>query len=240
VLLPTSKTMPALPPESPPTPQPASSSVTYEQRISVILVSAHEGTRSVLDRLLREAEDIEVLAAYSYAQEARLEAGAVVLLDLSGDNTIDTVSYLASIDAQIPLLVIGNSGDESTALEVMRRKATGYILRNARAEELLNAVRQVHSGRRYLSSPFREQAIEYYVHTRPPVDLDNQFKNLTRREREILDWVVAGYTSAEIAERLSLSPRTVETHRTNLMRKLDVHSKWELIGYVNAANQVRK
>jgi len=204
----------------------------FDNLVRTIIVSSHAGTRDSLFKLLTEADDIAVAAAYEHIRQLSIDQRVVIILDLSGLNTLETIDQLVHLYPQTPLLVIGNNTEENTALEVLRHKATGYIMRNAGTEELLHAVRQVYSGRRYLSSPFREQAIEYYIHTKHSALETEKVRQLTRREREILDWVIAGYTSAEIAERLSLSPRTVETHRTNLMRKLDVHSKWELLSYL--------
>ncbi|MFN8375025.1 MAG: response regulator [Anaerolineae bacterium] len=205
---------------------------TFDNLVRAIILSSHAGTRDTLFKLLTEAGDITVVAAYEHVHQLFVDQSVVIILDLSGGNTLETVDQLVNLYPQTPLLIIGNNTDENTALEVLRHKATGYIMRNAGTEELLHAVRQVYSGRRYLSSPFREQAIEYYIHTKRHAVETDKVRQLTRREREILDWVIAGFTSAEIAERLSLSPRTVETHRTNLMRKLDVHSKWELLSYL--------
>jgi DNA-binding NarL/FixJ family response regulator len=207
---------------------------TTENIIRVAVISSHAGTREVLYRLLTDASDIEIIDAHETPNALIDTDSSVIILDLSGENNLEVVDQLVQRYPQIPLLVIGNGSEETVAIEVMRRKAAGYILRNAGKEELLNAVSQIYNGRRYLSSPFREQAIEYYIHTKRSSEDDLKFQQLTPREREILDWVTAGYTSAEIAERLNLSPRTVETHRNNLMRKLDVHSKWELIGYMTA------
>jgi two-component system, OmpR family, alkaline phosphatase synthesis response regulator PhoP len=209
-------------------------SILEGRTLTVTLISSHAGTRDVLQRLLTDASDINVIAAHENANEILSIDSTVIILDLSGKNDLEAMNNLIKQYPQIPLLVIGNNSEETAVLEVMRAQASGYILRNAGKDELLNAVYQIYNGRRYLSSPFREQAIEYYVHAKRSSKDQVKFQTLTPREREILDWVTAGYTSAEIAERLNLSPRTVETHRNNLMRKLSVHSKWELIGYVTA------
>ena len=91
-------------------------------------------------------------------------------------------------------------------------------------------VREVCSGRKYLSPPLSERAIEAYTRKAQETSMD-PYEELTNREREVLHLAAEGHSSTEIAERLSISSRTVETHRANMMRKLDLHSQTDLIRY---------
>jgi DNA-binding NarL/FixJ family response regulator len=104
------------------------------------------------------------------------------------------------------------------------------VLKGARAEELIKAVREVVAGRRYLSSPLSELALNSYVMKARALPQD-PYESLTTREREILQLAAEGATSAAIGKRFHISPRTVETHRANLMRKLGLRTQSDLIRY---------
>ncbi|NJO85060.1 MAG: response regulator transcription factor, partial [Blastochloris sp.] len=105
-----------------------------------------------------------------------------------------------------------------------------YVLKESRANDLAFAVREVLAGRHYLSPPISERAIELYVSKAQAQSFD-AYETLSAREREVLHLTAEGYSAAEIGKRLSLSPRTVETHRANLMRKLDIHTQTDLIRF---------
>jgi DNA-binding NarL/FixJ family response regulator len=120
--------------------------------------------------------------------------------------------------------------NEAYVLEALRSGAKAYILKESPPEELIRAVRDVASGRRYLSAPLSERAIEAYTQ-KTEIKAMDPYEQLTTREREILQLTSQGSTNTEIASRLFISPRTVETHRTNLMRKLGLHNHSQLIQF---------
>jgi len=104
--------------------------------------------------------------------------------------------------------------------------------KEASADNLIEAVHQVAEGQRYLSREFLERAIDFYIKVQRTEDPDLDISGgLTSREQEILRLIVRGSTNAEVAEKLTISPRTVETHRANLMRKLGLRNQAELIRY---------
>ena len=103
-----------------------------------------------------------------------------------------------------------------------------YVVKDASAEELVTAIREAAAGRRYLSSPFSSELIESYL--KRPGGTD-PYETLTPREREVLHLVAEGLTSSEIAGRLFISPRTAESHRANLMRKLGLRSRTDLVRF---------
>ena len=122
--------------------------------------------------------------------------------------------------------------DEAYVLEALQNGASAYILKRSRAAELKKAVREVAQGRRYLGPPLSERAIETYLRAlQEDAVLEDPYAFLTNREREVLHLTVSGQTSTAIGEQLSISPRTVEKHRANLMQKLGVHNKAELVQY---------
>ena len=120
--------------------------------------------------------------------------------------------------------------DESYVLAALKNGAAAYVLKDAGADDLLQAVREVVQGRRYLSSPFSQVGIDTYTKRAESTPLD-VYDTLTSREREVLHLTAEGYSSAEVSGELSISPRTAEAHRANLMRKLGFHSQADLIRY---------
>jgi DNA-binding NarL/FixJ family response regulator len=115
-------------------------------------------------------------------------------------------------------------------IEVLRSGAMGYVLKESGHVDLMAAIREVQAGRRYLSAPLSERAIDAYVSGAQQTS-GNAYDSLTTREREVLQLAAQGHTAAEIAQRLIISPRTVETHRANLMQKLGLRSQAELIRF---------
>jgi two-component system response regulator NreC len=113
-------------------------------------------------------------------------------------------------------------------VEALRSGAMGYVLKDTGSEELVRAIRHVMQGGRYLSPPLSETSLEAYLER---VRSGGAQEALTPREREVLQLAAEGHNNAEIAERLFISPRTAETHRANLMRKLGLHSQAELIHF---------
>ena len=122
--------------------------------------------------------------------------------------------------------------DEPFVLDALHSGALGYVLKGSATTDLVEAVRAVSAGQRFLSAPLAERAIDAYARkgTKSGRTLD-RYDLLTRRERETLQLAAQGLTNAEIGERLSISPRTAETHRANLLRKLGLQSQTELVRF---------
>ncbi len=128
------------------------------------------------------------------------------------------------------VIVLSMHSNEAYVLQALRNGAVGYVLKESSVAELAQAARTVAAGRRYLSTALSERAIEAYVEKARAAELD-AYETLSGREREVLQLAAEGHSSAEIAARLFISPRTVETHRANLMCKLDLHSQTDLVRY---------
>lgn len=130
------------------------------------------------------------------------------------------------------VILLSLYGQEPYVLEALRHGAAGYVLKEAGTAAVLEAVAAVAAGRRYLSPPLTERAIDRYLEqAQAAVDPLDPYEQLTAREREILHLAAQSATNAAIAARLSISPRTVETHRTHLMRKLGLHTPTDLLRY---------
>ena len=131
---------------------------------------------------------------------------------------------------KVKIIILSMHAAESYVLEALRNGANGYVLKDSAADELVYAIREVLAGRRYLSSQLSERAIETYIQ-KSESSLTDSYDSLTNREREVLKLAAEGCTNNEIAERLFISPRTAETHRANLMKKLSLSNHTELIRY---------
>jgi DNA-binding NarL/FixJ family response regulator len=122
-------------------------------------------------------------------------------------------------------------GDEPFVLEALSAGALGYVLKDTTATELIRAIDEAASGRRYLSPPLSDRAVEVYSRRSGRTGSSDPYRSLTDREREVLQLVAEGLTSPSIAARLGVSRRTVESHRANLIRKLELPNAASLIRF---------
>ena len=203
---------------------------------SIVLADDHPVVRKGLRAALEAEPDFVVIAEAANGLDAvslveRLRPNVlivdVLMPDLSGLEVTRQVSQRAPSTRSI---VLSTYDIEAYVLEALKSGASGYVLKGTSMEELVRAIHQVLSGRRYLSPPFSDQAIEAYVQRAKagPMDL---YETLTNREREVLHLAAEGWNNVEIAARLSVSPRTTETHRANLMFKLGIKTQTDLIRY---------
>ena len=156
----------------------------------------------------------------------------ILLVDLMmpGINGLEVTRQVSRLSPETRVVVLSMHSDEAYVLEALRNGAVGYVLKGSTAKELMQALREVSMGRRYLSPPLSERALDDYVKRARDTDAD-PYETLTTRERELLHLVAEGHSSSEIAGRMSISQRTVETHRTNVNRKLGLRTRADLIRY---------
>ncbi|HUS68483.1 MAG TPA: response regulator transcription factor, partial [Kofleriaceae bacterium] len=121
--------------------------------------------------------------------------------------------------------------NDAYVAEALRNGAAGYVLKQAEGRQLVQAIRAVAGGARYLSPPLSAEAIDRYNAERSREDTLDPFDTLSTREREVLPLAAEGLTSAEIGKKLAIGRRTVETYRANLLRKLNLKSQAELVRY---------
>jgi DNA-binding NarL/FixJ family response regulator len=127
------------------------------------------------------------------------------------------------------VIVLSMHNDEPYVIEALRAGASAYLLKGSESEEIAQALKEVMAGRRYLSAPLSEWAINALA--TKVADSTDPLSTLSPREREVLQLATEGYGNPEIAEKLFISPRTAETHRTNLMRKLALQSQTDLVRF---------
>jgi len=155
----------------------------------------------------------------------------IVRAALPGPNGLDLTRQVHDQSPSTKIILIARFVAEWHLLAALRNGATGYVSSLAQESDLSRAIRRVVSGAHYVSVPFARDGVEAWVRRVRSGEAADPFETLTTREREVLRLVAEGYSSARIAGRLSISPRTAESHRANVMRKLRLSNYVELIRY---------
>lgn len=201
--------------------------------IKIVLADDHHIVREGFKLVLEAQSDFLVIGEASDGIEAKqltekLKPDVLVLdLMMPGLNGLEVIRQ---VHDKTNIVVLSMHNDEAYVIEALRNGAFGYVLKDSTKNELITAVRKASLGQRYLSAPFAEKAIDVYAKMADP-EASDPYSLLTNREREVLQLVAQGYSNNEIAKVLSISPRTVEVHRANLMRKLDFKSQADLIRF---------
>ena len=193
--------------------------------IKVLVVDDHTVVRDGLRFLLDAEEDIEVVGAAGDGREALKEAERVhpdvVLMDVAmpGLNGIEATRRFRKTLPDSKVLILSMHENSEYIHRALEAGARGYIVKESTGPEVAAAIRAVHAGRRYLGARIAETVLEQYIKN---CGADGPLDSLSAREREIMQLVVEGRTSAEIARQVSLSAKTVETYRSRIMRKLGI------------------
>lgn len=162
----------------------------------------------------------------------RLQPNVLVVdILMPGLNGLDVTRQVRQESPSTQVVVLSMHATEAYVLEALRHGATGYVLKDSTSAELIQAVREAAAGRRYLSSPLSRRAIDAYAERARSAPSLDPYDTLTFREREVLQLVAEGHSNQETAARLSISPRTVETHRASVMRKLGLRTQSDLIRF---------
>ena len=206
------------------------------QRIRVLVVDDHTIVRDGICALLALAGDIEVVGEAANGSEAlkmvkELEPN-VVLMDIAMP-IMDGLEATRRIRRKFPrtrVLVLTQYDDKEYVFPVIEAGASGFISKVAASSELTSGIRSVYHGDSYLSPSVTRLLVEDYQHGGGRVG-HNPYEQLTDREREVLKLLAEGYTTKEIADILVISPKTVEGHKTNLMAKLGLRNRVELVKY---------
>jgi len=203
----------------------------------IIIVEDHTILREGLRSLLREHAFLEVIGEAGDGRTAvRLvlsQKPDLVLMDLSMPkmNGFEAIREIKKIEPDIKIIVLTVHNSEEYILMTLQAGADGYILKDATHDELLMAIRQVLSGKRFLSPSVSGKVIEGYLEGKRNLQEKSAGDILTQREREILKLIAEGHKNKEVADFLCISMKTVEKHRANLMNKLNLHNTSALTRY---------
>jgi DNA-binding NarL/FixJ family response regulator len=208
-----------------------------EPMTTILLADDHQVVRVGIRALLEAEPDFSIIGEASDGVEAdrlveQLKPDVLIIdLMMPGINGLEVTRHVSQRLPGTLVIILSMHANESYVLEALRNGAVAYILKESSANDIVHAVREVIAGRRYLSPPLSERAIETYIQQAKEEAVLDPYEKLTGREREVLYLAAQGYHATDIAEQLSISPRTAEVHRANLMRKLDLHTRTDLIRY---------
>ncbi len=206
-------------------------------KIRVLLADDHTLFRQGVKTLLAAEADMEVVDeaadGISAAEKAADIKPDVVLMDIGmpGPSSFETARQIRRNRPETKVLFLTMYDDEDYLVESMEVGASGYVLKDSPAAQLVAAVRDVCRGGSYLSPRMLSQLVDDFRTRVKSTDRVPRFATLTPREREVLKMLAEGNSVKEVACQLDLSVKTVEAHKFNLMRKLDIHNKAQLVQY---------
>ena len=205
--------------------------------ITIFVADDHAVVRDGLRFLLEAQDDLRVIgdaadgrSAVQLVEQLRPNV-AIVDIAMPVLNGIEATRQICETCADVKVIILSMHSTSEHVFRALQAGAVGYLLKESAGVEVVNAVRAVHRGHRYLSQKISDQVIENYARQRGAARTTGPLDRLTPREREVLQLVVEGKTSAQIAEILSLSRKTVETYRSRLMRKLDIDDLPSLVKF---------
>jgi DNA-binding NarL/FixJ family response regulator len=197
-----------------------------DRKLEIVIADDH---RLVLDGFVKVLLDIEIVGniftaasggeAYNLVRDKHIDM-VITDLEMPGVGGIELLRKLKKDFPEIKVLVLTMHNNAALIREVIKLNADGYVLKSADKEELEQAILTIRAGKKY----FEERVTLELVRTHDEMENDNVLKDLTEREKEILTLIAQGYSNKNIAEKLFIAAKTVDSHRTNLMQKLDIHN----------------
>jgi DNA-binding NarL/FixJ family response regulator len=207
------------------------------EKLNIVLAEDHTILREGLRALLSAEPGFEIIGEAQNGREAvrcveRLEPD-LLLMDLSMPRMsgMDAIREIKNRYPEIKIIALTVHKTEEYLLTTLKAGADGYVLKDATHEELVMAIKNVMRGKSYLSPGVSEKVIEGYLEGRESNRAASPWETLSQREREVLKLIAEGFKNKEIAEDLCISLKTVEKHRANLMKKLDLHNAAALTVY---------
>ncbi|GAC1403290.1 MAG: response regulator transcription factor [Ktedonobacteraceae bacterium] len=206
-------------------------------KIRILLADDHTILRAGLRMMLNAQLDFEVVGEAQDGRQAIQEAQRlqpdVILMDITMPdmNGIEATRQIKRLLPETKVLILTMHEHDEYVFQALRAGASGYMLKEAADTDLISALRVIQNGQFYLSPTAQSVMVGDYLQRVRTGEEKDSYSSLTEREREILKLVAEGYTNNQIAERLIISPKTVDTHRTHVMDKLNLHSRAELVKY---------
>ena len=207
------------------------------QKVRVLVVDDHSVVRAGVRMLVDAQPDMEVVGEAAEGEEAVAKVGElmpdVVLMDIHmpGVNGLQATRQIKKRFPQVCVLALTMYDNEEYFFEMLSAGGSGYVLKNAAPSELVSAIRAVHKGGSYLYPTVARALVNDYLGRVEAGDERTTYNVLTNREKGVLKLIAQGHTNRDMAEILHLSIKTVETHRANIMQKLGLHSRTELVKY---------
>ncbi len=205
-------------------------------KIRVLLADDHAVLRAGLRALLAGEPDMEVVGEAEDGEDAIVQAERlkpdVVVLDIAMPrlNGLDAIRRIRQLGLPVKVLVLTMHAEEQYLLQVLRAGGSGYVLKASADTELMEAIRTVHRGDAFLYPSATALLLKDYRGHIDGADSDH-YEDLSDREREVLALTAAGYTNQEIADKLIISAKTVDTYRSRIMEKLNLHHRSELVKF---------
>jgi two-component system response regulator NreC len=205
-------------------------------QIRLLLVDDHEIVRAGLRMLFQAEKDMEIVAEASSGEEAiqavREYNPDVILMDvvMPGMSGIEATRRIKEVNQHVAILALTMHEDEQYFFEMLNAGASGYVPKRAAPDDLVSAIRVVSQGNVFLYPTMAKLLVKDFLQ-RAESGAITTTEELTPREREVLTCIAEGMTNREIGEALVISTKTVDRHRENIMRKLNLHSRVELVKY---------
>ena len=206
-------------------------------KIRVILAEDHTVVRQGLRLLLEQSDDIEVIAEVENGREAVKKTEQlkpdIVLMDIRMPilNGIEATRQIKKRFPDVKVLILTMHTAEEYISQILHAGASGYLVKKSAHHELLSAIKAIQKGNSYLSPLVSKKVVDKYLQKTKDHFEQDHYEKLTTREREVFQLIAEGKSNKEIADLLFLSIKTVETHKTHLMKKLNLHTTVDLIKY---------
>jgi DNA-binding NarL/FixJ family response regulator len=205
-------------------------------KISVLIADDHEIIRFGISTYLSSSKDIEIVGEASTGEECiqlfqeKHPDICILDIDMPDKSGIETAKEIRELEGETKILILSMHINKNMLVEALEANVNGYLLKNTEKADLLHGIRAIAKGQQVFSDPISDLMKESFLNkSNRPGPYDHQ--HVTDREQEILQLIVDGLTSKQIAKKLYISPRTVDTHRANLMEKLELNNIAELVRY---------
>lgn len=205
--------------------------------LRLLLADDHTLVRHGFRKILEERPNWEVVAEVGDGREAIRKTVAlkpdVVIIDIAMPllNGVDATQQIVRRQPETRVLMLSMYSDEAYVTRALQAGATGYMLKDSAGKDLLKGIESVAAGQSFFSPAVARLMLDDYVRHLAGSGVADRYQTLSEREREIFQLVAEGRTNKAVAEFLSISPATVETHRARILQKLDIHNTAELVLY---------